>query len=192
MVTDQHTELRATILASPLLRPIIEEWNKLALPDCWLVAGAIAQTVWNQMFNLPPTHGISDIDIVYFDADDLTENGEAQHAARIRAAFSHLPVWIDVKNEARVHTWYEAKFGHQIAPHTSTADAITTFPTTATAVGIRPSGSMAEIYAPFGVDDLLGAVVRANKKQITNEIFDAKVAKWIASWPGLHVIPWES
>lgn len=143
------------------------------------------------MFNLPSTHGISDIDIVYFDPDDLTENGEAQHAARIRAAFSHLPVWIDVKNEARVHTWYEAKFGHQIVPYTSTADAITTFPTTATAVGIRPSGSMTEIYAPFGLDDLLGAVVRANKKQITYGIFDAKVAKWVASWPSLQVIPWD-
>jgi hypothetical protein len=187
---DQHERIRSAILASPLLRPIIDGWDNVALPDCWLVAGAIAQTVWNRTFDLPSTHGISDIDIVYFDSDDLTENGEARQAGRIRAAFSHLPVWIDVKNEARVHMWYEAKFGHQIMPYTSTAEAITTFPTTATAIGVKPIGDSLLLNAPFGADDLVNGVVRANKKQITREIYDAKTARWISVWPDLSVVPW--
>ncbi|WP_348627700.1 nucleotidyltransferase family protein [Rhizobium sp. S9] len=36
-------------------------------------------------------NGINDIDIVYFDASDLSEEAEADHAARIRTAFSDLP-----------------------------------------------------------------------------------------------------
>nr|WP_233279687.1 nucleotidyltransferase family protein [Agrobacterium tumefaciens] len=188
---DQLGELRSTVLASPLLRPIIDGWDKLALPDCWLVAGAIAQTVWNKTFDLPSTHGISDVDIVYFDPDDLTEKGEVDRAARIRAAFSHLPVWIDVKNEARVHTWYETKFGYQIAPYTSTAEAITTFPTTATAIGLKPTGGSLLLDAPFGTDDLMNGVVRPNKKQITREIYDAKTMRWITVWPNLSVVSWE-
>lgn len=187
---DQHEGIRSTVLASPLLRPIIDGWDNVALSDCWLVAGAIAQTVWNRTFDLPSTHGISDIDIVYFDSDDLTENGEAQQAARIRAAFSHLPVWIDVKNEARVHMWYETKFGYQITPYTSTAEAITTFPTTATAIGLKPTGGSIILDAPFGTDDLINGVVRPNKKQITREIYDAKITRWIAVWPNLSVVPW--
>ncbi len=75
MRLDQYEEIRSTVLANPLLRPIIDGWDKVALPDCCLVAGAIAQTVWNQMFDLPSTYGISYIDIVYFDSVDLTESG---------------------------------------------------------------------------------------------------------------------
>jgi hypothetical protein len=95
----------------------------------------------------------------------------------VKTMFAHLPVWIDVKNEARVHLWYENKFGYPIAPYPSVKDAINKFPTTATAVGIRPLGSIVEIYAPYGLGDLLSGTVRANTKQITREIFEAKVLK---------------
>jgi len=106
--------LQSIVLESPLLSPILHGWEKIALPDCWLVAGAIAQTVWNHCFGLPATHGITDIDIVYFDAADFSESAEAAHASRIRAAFSPLPAWIDVRNEARVQLWYEARFACSI------------------------------------------------------------------------------
>jgi hypothetical protein len=191
MGTEVPAELRSTVLASPLLGPIIDEWDKMALPDCWLVAGAIAQTVWNRKFDLSSAYGISDIDIVYFDLNDLSEGAEAQHAARIRAVFAHLPVWIDVKNEARVHTWYEAKFGYRIEPYTSTGDAITTFPTTATTIGLQPRTGSLVFEAPFGFDDLMNGVVRPNKKQITREIYDNKVRRWIAAWPDLSVVTWD-
>lgn len=191
MGNDMYRELGPTILASPLLRPIIDAWDKLSLPDCWMVAGAIAQTVWNETFGLPSAHGISDLDIVYFDGDDLSERGEAQHAARIRATFAHLPVWIDVKNQARVHTWYQDKFGYPVLPYTSTADAITSFPTTATAIGLQPTNGSLVFDAPFGIDDLMAGVVRPNRKQITRAIYEAKVHRWLAHWPLLAVLPWD-
>ena len=183
--------LRSIISESPLLSPILHDWEKIALPDCWLVAGAIAQTVWNRSFGLPATHGIADIDIVYFDAADLSESAEAEHTSRIRAVFPRLPAGIDVKNEARVHLWYEAKLACSIEPYTSAADAITTFPTSATAVGLRPRPEKWESCAPYGTSDLLGLIVRPNKKQITREIYKAKVNRWIAVWPELTVIDWD-
>ncbi|WP_263491078.1 nucleotidyltransferase family protein, partial [Rhizobium sp. 3T7] len=88
-------ELQSIVSESPLLSSILSNWDQIALPDSWLVAGAIAQTVWNHAFGFPPTHGITDIDIVYFDADNLSEAAEAEHSARIREAFSGLPVWVD-------------------------------------------------------------------------------------------------
>ena len=108
----EQAELEGIVFKSTLLLPILRAWREIALPDCWLVAGAVAQTVWNHAFGLPLTHGISDVDIVYFDADDLSEESEANQAARVRDMFSDLPAWIDVKYEARVHCWYEAKFGY--------------------------------------------------------------------------------
>jgi hypothetical protein len=188
----QHESLHSIWLESPLLAPIIEGWGKLELPDCWLVAGSLAQTVWNRVFRLPPAYGISDVDIVYFEPHDLSEATEARHVARIREEFSYLPVWIDVKNEARVHLWYAGKRGYAIAPYTSTVDAITTFPTTATAIGLQKSPNGLRVDAPYGVDDLLSAVVRPNKKQITREIYEAKISRWIKMWPNLTIIDWDA
>jgi hypothetical protein len=177
--------------ASPLLRPLWDDWDQLKLPDCWLVAGCLAQTVWNDRFRLPPEHGISDIDIVYFDPEDTSAKAEEQHSERVRKLFSHLPVWVDVKNEARVHLWYESKFGYPIAPYHSTKGAIDTFPTTATSVGIRPVRNEVEVYSTFGLEDLFSGTVRANKRQVNREIFEAKVAKWLARWPKLSVVGWD-
>jgi hypothetical protein len=164
----------------------------VGLPDAWLAAGCLAQTVWNRRFGLPPAHGVSDLDIVYFDATDLGPEAEARHEARLRDAFAHLPVRLDAKNEARVHLWYPARFGHAIAPYRSTRDAIATFPTTATAVGIRPAPGGPEIEAPFGLADLLSGTVRANRRQIRREVYEAKVAKWTARWPELTIVPWDA
>jgi len=174
-----------------MLVSILDRWPEVALPDGWLVAGCLAQTVWNDAFGLPFGHGIADIDIVYFDADDLDAETEERHAVRLRRAFRDLGVRLDVKNEARVHLWYETKFGRPLTPYISTEDAITTFPTTATAVGVQPSGDGLQVFSPCGLTDLLGLIVRPNKKQITQAIYDAKVARWRQLWPGLRVMPWQ-
>ncbi len=186
----ESERLEQIILASPILGPILRQWAAVALPDCWLVAGAVAQTVWNDAFGLPPAHGIADIDLIYFDAADLSAGAEAHHAERIRRQFADLAVWIDVKNEARVHLWYASKFGFSIPPYTSATQAITTFPATATAVGVQPTATRTGIVAPFGLSDLLNLTVRPNKARITRPIYEAKVARWRAVWPGLTIIEW--
>jgi hypothetical protein len=74
--------------------------------------------------------------------------------------------------------------------YTSTRHAIATFPTTATAIGMRPAPSGIELCAPFGVDDLVELVVRPNKAQITADIYAAKVSRWKMMWPRLQIIDW--
>jgi hypothetical protein len=191
-VDSPEASLRTVLRRSPLVATVLDRWAEVGLPDCWLVAGVLAQTVWNDAFGLPSTHGISDIDPVYFDGDDLSEEAEARRSKRIRDLFSDLGMWFDVKNEARVHLWYAVKFGNTIAPYVSTEDAITTFPTTATAIGVQPGPGVLRVSAPCGLSDLLGLIVRPNKKQITQSVYDAKVAKWLALWPRLRVIPWNA
>ena len=184
------SRLSAIVATSPIISTILSRWDTIALPDCWLSGGAIAQTVWNSAFGLSPEYGLADIDLVYFDDADLSEEGEAHQAARVRALFPDLPLWIDAKNEARVHLWYEVKFGYPITPYRSSEHAIATFPTTAGAVAIRPGPAGLSLFAPFGLDDLLGCTVRPNKAQITQAIYEAKVARWRSFWPGLTIIGW--
>lgn len=190
MRADDQDLFERTILASPLLGPVLERWAEVRLPDGWLVAGAVAQTVWNAKSDLPPAHGIRDIDIVYFDENDLSAETEAAEEARIRSLFSDLPVAPDVKNEARVHLWYEARFGAAIPPYLSAEAAIATFPTTATAIGISMDDGRLKTTAPFGLTDLCALVVRPNKAQVSAEIYEAKVARWRILWPALDIRPW--
>ena len=182
--------LEALILASPILGPMTHRWSAIALPDGWLVAGALAQTVWNSLFGFAPEHGLKDVDIVYFDGADLSEAGEKRHEERVRDQFAGSAARIDVKNEARVHLWYEAKFGSPLPPYRSSTHAIETFPTTATAVGVQPGPLGLSVYAPYGLSDLFSATVRPNKVQITRQIYEAKVARWRKLWPRLTILDW--
>lgn len=169
---------------------MLERWADIGLPDGWLVAGAVTQTVWNAKSGLPPEHGIRDLDIVYFDDNDLSAEAEAAEEARIRSLFSDIPVKADVKNEARVHLWYEERFGNPIPPYRSAEDAIATFPTTATAIGVRIADAQLEVTAPFGLADLCAMVVHPNKAQVSAEIYEAKVSRWRELWPALDIRPW--
>jgi uncharacterized protein len=139
----------------------------------------------------PAEFGVKDVDLIYFDSQDLSLEAELGHERRLRDLFQHLPIKLDVKNEARVHLWYKDRFGYAIEPYSSSADAIATFPTTATSVGIRQIRSKFECCAPFGLDDLFSLVVRPNKGQITRAIYEAKVDRWRSIWLRLTFLPWE-
>ena len=182
--------LEDILRGNPDLATLLDRFAAIALPDAWIVAGALAQTVWNHRHGLPPGYGIRDIDIIYHDPADLSEAAEAAHETRLRAEFSTLSARLDVKNQARVHLWYERRFGRAIAPYPSSVAAIATFPATATAIGVRPIPRGLEVYAPFGLGDLRAGIVRANRTLVSEAVYTAKAARWAANWPGLDVQPW--
>jgi uncharacterized protein len=170
-------ELQVSLQQNPWLAAILERFDEIALRDAWLAAGCIAQTIWNLGYRQAVQSGIKDVDLIYFDAEDLSAKAETDHESRLRDLFRCLPIKLDVKNEARVHLWYQERFGYAIRPYLSSADAIATFPTTATAVGVHRMRGEFECCAPFGLDDLFGLVVRPNKRQITRAIYEAKVER---------------
>ena len=184
-------ELEASLRSNPLVAQLLNAWGDLDLPNGWLVAGTVVQSYWNTIHGFPPLHGIDDVDLIYFDPNDLSEEAEVAHATRISDRFASLSVRFDVKNEARVHLWYENKFGYPILPYRSAESAIDTFPTTAGAIGIRAEGDAIGSYTSFGFDDLMNLVVRPNKRQITRQIYARKVARWRSLWPMLEIIGWD-
>jgi hypothetical protein len=186
----EDDRLRAVVSASPLLSHVLDRWPVIDLPDVWLSGSAISQTVWNAAGARAPAYGIADVDLVYFDYN-LGADCEQDHAERIAARFQDLPVRLDVKNQARVHLWYERKFGQSIRPYRSVREAIGTFPTTAAAVAIRPGREQIEIFAPFGLGDLLSLTVRPNKRQITRAIYEQKIERWRCFWPELAISSWD-
>ena len=191
MIAPLPRKLELSLRNNPVVSELLSGWTKLNLPDCWLVAGTIVQSYWNSAHDYSPLHGITDVDIVYYDSQDLSEEAEKERAIRISRQYEDLPVRLDVKNEARVHLWYENRFGYPIDPYSSVEAAIDTFPTTAGAIGIRPIGDEIECYTSFGYADLMDLIVRPNKRQITARIYAEKVARWRSVWPMLNIIEWD-
>ena len=80
---------------------LLDTLPALQLPSWYIGAGAVAQTVWNHLHGLPSSHGVKDYDVVYFDPDDLTPDGEHAVGAKV-AELLDSAVTVDVTNEARV------------------------------------------------------------------------------------------
>lgn len=186
----QLSVLREILFKSEAFIQIFETAPMLKLPNWYVGAGFISQTVWNALSGFPLLQNIKDVDLVYFDNDDLTEEGENKTADMATQLFKGLPIEFDVINQARVHVWYEGYFGYPIAPYQSVEAAINTWPTTATATAIRNENGEFKVYAPFGLNDLLGMIARPNKVQITEEIYLTKVNRWKTAWPNLKVVSW--
>lgn len=191
-INEQVSIFGKIILSSKIIAEVLERARLLNLDNYYIGAGCVAQTVWNYLSCKPLDYGIKDIDFVYFDKENLDYIAEHDICLVTKELYADLNIEIDVKNQARVHLWYKSHFGYEIEPYSSLEAAINTWPTTAS-VGIRKntSGDL-KIYAPFGFNDLFGKIVRANKVQITKQIYEDKVSNWLNKWPDLTVIPWDN
>lgn len=182
--------LEKVLAKSKPVSKVLELAPKLELPNWYLGAGTICQTVWNELHGFPLEQGIKDFDLVYFDPDTSAE-AQNRFIQKAEGLFAELPVEIELTNEARVHLWYKEEVGKDIEPYTSTEDAINTWPTTASSVGVRYEHGKFLVYAPCGLNDMMRLIVRANKGLITREVYEKKVARWAQVWPKLTAIPWD-
>ena len=155
-------------------------------PDWLISAGAIRDAVWDALHGFPPATP-RDIDVGFFDPDDLSPERDRAVESALRERAPHLP-W-DAKNQAAVHLWYPRVFGLEVPPFQSTADAVATFPETASCVGVRllPDGTML-VVAPHGLSDLFGCVCRHNPARVSAELYARRVAekRWAERWPSLR------
>lgn len=171
------------ILRNPNTRAILDRWTLLALPDAWLVAGCLFQTVWNLQSGRAPEADIKDYDLFYFDPDDTSQAGESRVQARVTGLLADLGVTIEASNQARVHLWYESYFGQPYGELRSACDGIDRFLVTATCVGVRPD----EVYAPYGLTLLYSGVLSMNPRMPHRMLFDQKARSYMTRWPWLRL-----
>src|SRR5271156_1993237 len=147
----------------PLLR-VLTVARRLCLPDWLVFSGAVYQPVLNHLTGRPLDYGIKDYDLGYFDVSDLSYDAEDAVIRRVKAAFDEpLRRMVEVRNQARVHLWFEGKFGEPYGPLSCTAEALERFASATFAVGVRlESDDRLHIVAPFGLADLFGLRVVPN------------------------------
>lgn len=88
-----------------------------------------------------------------------------------------------------IYGYYE-KYGVKRVPYTSVEDAIASWGTTITCIGVRLENGKLVVYAPYGLNDIFGMVIRPVKKEFTKENFDERAARWMKKWPSLKKIEW--
>ena len=190
-VDDQLAHFRVALARNHTLTEVLSRSAALGLPDWYLVAGCLYQTVWNVVTGQPPEAGILDYDLAYFDATDLSWVAEDVVIQAGHQAFAGLPAPVQIRNQARVHLWYEQKYGSPCLPHESTEAAIDTFEALVACLGVRlEPGGQWRVYAPHGLADVFNLVARPNPVLAPRTVYEAKVSRWRRQWPALTVLPW--
>lgn len=183
-----EARLEAILRASPSMMQVLAAARTLDLPDWLIFSGAVYQRVLNQLTSREPDYGIKDYDLGYFDASDISYEAEDMVIRRAAAAFpSPFDALVEVRNQARVHVWFEGKFGEPYAPLASSAEALERFVSATFAVGVRlERDERMTIVAPFGLEDLFALRMRPNPTRKTGG-FARTAAGLTARWPELIV-----
>jgi hypothetical protein len=146
----------------------------------WITGGFVRNAVWDKLHGHELPTFVDDIDIVYFDPSDLSEDSERAMAKRLCLRAPNIN-W-SVKNQARMHVAAGTE------PYVSLEDAVSRFPETATAVAVQIHKGALRILAPLGLKDLFGLSLRENV--LSNDgAFSRRMAekKWTEYWPRLVV-----
>ncbi|WP_284163975.1 nucleotidyltransferase family protein [Frigidibacter sp. SD6-1] len=186
---DQRAALFDIVRDSPVLMRTLAGLRALDLPDSWLVSGAIYNQVWNHLTGRPEMHGVKDIDLFYFDADTSYE-AEDREIRRAALLFPPEPP-VELRNQARVHLWYESHFGQNRAPLPDSRTAIDQFASRTHCVGLRLEADYSlTLHAPYGLDDIFAFRLTPNPCLPNRATHEAKAARQRSCWPELTVVPW--
>ena len=186
-----HAELERIVRADLHLMDLLYTARELNLPQCRVVAGCIYQSVWNVLTNRPRRTGINDYDLIYFDTGDLSEGAEKAIESSVQRRLPAFPAPIEVRNQARVHLWFEGYFGIAYPPLRSADEAITRYASATHAVGVRllPDDQL-DVFAPFGLEDIFAMVIRPNYALPNRETHERKAARAKSVWPEVTIVPW--
>jgi len=184
-----EARLTEIVRADAGLMHVLTVMRELDLPDWRLFSGAVYQAVWNAQTGRPVGYGIKDYDIGYFHADTSWDAEDAV-IKRVAAAFEPpLRDQVEVRNQARVHLWFEDKFGEPYDPLTCTDDAPARFVAPAFAVGVRLEADDAiSVVAPFGLEDVFAMTIRPNPTRGLAKGWERVIANARGRWPEITVV----
>ncbi|MGM0845583.1 MAG: nucleotidyltransferase family protein [Bacillota bacterium] len=158
---------------------ILEAANSLNLPDWWICAGFVRSKIWDTLHGFSTRTEIPDVDVVYFDSSKVDEAHEKVLEKKLAEILPGVR-W-SVKNEARMHII------NNLPPYTSSVDAISKFPETATAIGVKlDEVGNTILTAPHGLEDVLNMEIRATPHFRSKELFYIYEERLIKkNWPSI-------
>ncbi len=172
---------------------ILHYIEELKLPNYYIAAGSVFQTIWNYYDNKPLNYGIKDIDIIYYDSDNLSKDTELDLENKIINHFKNLDLNydFDVHNEARMHLWKKENENKNINQYKNSEDAIDQWIATVHAIGVTKENNNIKVYAPYGLSDIFSKTIRPIKhKANSKDLYKRKVKSWKERFNDLNIIEW--
>ncbi len=148
--------------------------RELGLPDWAIGAGFVRNAVWDRLHGYHRPTPLADIDVLYFDSENLEPLREVEIEKQL---FSILPShpW-SVRNQARMH------IRNSDNPYSSTEDAMSFWLETPTCVAIRlEENDKLTVISPFGLTDLVemrGSPTTAGRKKYDQYIKRMREKNW--------------
>jgi hypothetical protein len=180
---DRARVLRELIAGDAWRMRVLRAVRALDLPDWAIGAGFVRSRVWDWLSGDTSTTVPTDIDVLYYDAADLSPARETVLEGRLKEA---LPAPWSVTNQARMH------IDNDDRPYASTEDALRHWLETPTAVAVRLSAAdHVDILSPWGLDDLFTMTVRPTPSGRGKlGIYRRRIAdkQWSRTWPGVRVL----
>jgi hypothetical protein len=157
--------------------------RELRLPHWCIAAGYVRNCVWDVLHGYANRTPLNDVDVVYFDPGDPSEETEKRCEFLLKSRLAEYN-W-SFKNQARMH------IRNGETPYRSVEDAMRRWPETATAVGISlDDNGKLQAVAPHGMDDLFGLAVRRSPYFADKAAFLRRVRSkgWLDIWPQLRLV----
>lgn len=175
-----YKEVINLISSDKQMMEILKVVKTLELPDWWVCAGFVRSKIWDTLHGFHKTE-IPDVDVIYFDDKNINEEFEKVLEKKLKSLMPHIP-W-SVKNQARMHII------NQLPPFSSSEDAISKFPETATALGVKlDEEDCLVLTAPWGLDDVIHLEVKPTpyfqqSKELAT-IYEKRIQKknWKSIW----------
>ncbi|KRF08084.1 hypothetical protein ASG89_16765 [Paenibacillus sp. Soil766] len=132
---------------------VLRAARSLRLSDWWVCAGFVRSKIWDTLHEYNERTPLSDVDVIYYDAANVSEDLEKRLEEQLKQIIPNVP-W-SVKNQARMHVVNDNP------PYSSSTDAMSKFPETATALGLTlDDQDHIRLATPCGIDDVLQIIIR--------------------------------
>lgn len=192
-IYEQNEEFINILKKNTDLMMILDYIYELNLPNFYIAAGSVFQTIWNYYDKKPLNLGIRDIDVIYYDSNNLSKEYEEELENKIIKHFRSLNLnyEIDIHNEARMHLWKKENENKDINQYKNSEDAIDQWIATVHSIGITKEDDNIRVYAPYGLSDIFSRTIRPIKhKANSKELYDKKVESWKKRFDNLNIIEW--
>ncbi|ASK14299.1 MULTISPECIES: nucleotidyltransferase family protein [Bacillus] len=165
---------------------VLQMAKSLELPDWWICAGFVRSKIWDTLHDYEAKTAMPDVDVIYYDSLHQDEIYEQSLETKLMNIDATIP-W-SVKNQARMHVV------NNMPPYSSSVNAISKFPETATALGVTLDElNNVILTAPCGIEDVLSLQVKPTahflKSKERLHMYKNRVIKknWQSKWPSITI-----
>ncbi|MEW4236357.1 hypothetical protein BK784_09970 [Bacillus thuringiensis serovar medellin] len=165
---------------------VLQMAKSLELPDWWICAGFVRSKIWDTLHDYEAKTAMPDVDVIYYDSLHQDEIYEQSLETKLMNIDATIP-W-SVKNQARMHVV------NNMPPYSSSVNAISKFPETATALGVTLDElNNVILTAPCGIEDVLTLQVKPTAHFLESKerlhMYKNRFIKknWQSKWPNITI-----